>query len=74
MLDRIRDLDVDLERMNPNMKAIERLEGVENRLQDTEKEFERARKNAKSARDRFNSAREKRYVRNSTQRNSKANF
>lgn len=48
--------------MAPNMKAIERLEGVENRLHDTEKDFENSRKEAKKAKDRFQTVKDKRYV------------
>lgn len=48
--------------MAPNMKAIERLEGVENRLHDTEKDFENSRKEAKKAKDKFQTVKDKRYV------------
>jgi chromosome segregation ATPase len=48
--------------MAPNMKAIERLEGVENRLHDTEKDFENSRKEAKKAKDRFQAVKDKRYL------------
>lgn len=47
--------------MAPNMKAIERLEGVESRLHDTDKDFETSRKEAKKARDRFLAIKEKRF-------------
>lgn len=50
--------------MAPNMKAIERLEGVENRLHDTEKDFENSRKEAKKAKDRFQTVKDKRYLNN----------
>lgn len=49
--------------MAPNMKAIERLEGVENRLHDTEKDFENSRKEAKKAKDKFQTVKDRRYVR-----------
>lgn len=49
--------------MAPNMKAIERLEGVENRLHDTEKDFENSRKEAKKAKDKFQTVKDTRYVR-----------
>lgn len=52
----------ELDRMAPNMKAIERLEGVENRLHDTEKDFENSRKEAKKAKDKFQTVKDKRYV------------
>lgn len=48
--------------MAPNMKAIERLEGVENRLHDTEKDFENSRKEAKKAKDKFQTVKDKRYI------------
>lgn len=48
--------------MAPNMKAIERLEGVENRLHDTEKDFENSRKEAKKAKDKFQTVKDTRYV------------
>lgn len=47
--------------MAPNMRAIERLEGVENRLRSTEKDFENARKQAKKAKDEFQAVKEKRF-------------
>lgn len=46
--------------MAPNMKAIERLEGVESRLKSTEKNFEDARENAKKAKDDFQEVKEQR--------------
>ena len=47
--------------MAPNMRAIERLEGVESRLKTTEKEFEEARKNAKKAKDDFQDVKDRRF-------------
>ena len=47
--------------MAPNMRAIERLEGVQNRLKITDKEFEDARKRAKKAKDEFQAVKEKRF-------------
>ncbi|BFZ60721.1 Structural maintenance of chromosomes protein 1 [Saitoella coloradoensis] len=61
LLDTIKNITAELERMSPNMKAIERLEGVENRLQDTEKDFDKARREAKNARDKFTAVKQKRY-------------
>ena len=60
LLEKIKTLAGELDRMAPNMKAIERLEGVETRLQETEKEFEDSRKLAKKAKDRFQAVKEKR--------------
>jgi len=62
LLDKIKALDNELEKMAPNMKAIERLEGVENRLQETEQEFEDSRRQAKTARDNFLAVKQKRFV------------
>ena len=47
--------------MAPNMRAIERLEGVESRLKTTEKEFEDARRRAKKAKDDFQDVKERRF-------------
>lgn len=47
--------------MAPNMRAIERLEGVESRLKSTEKDFEDARKRAKNAKDDFQEIKEQRF-------------
>ena len=46
--------------MAPNMRAIERLEGVESRMKTTEKEFEEARRRAKRAKDDFEDIKEQR--------------
>ncbi|KDR79797.1 hypothetical protein GALMADRAFT_241878 [Galerina marginata CBS 339.88] len=50
----------EIERMAPNMKAMERLDDVETKLADTEKEAEKARKDSKSARDHFNDVKKRR--------------
>ena len=47
--------------MAPNMRAIERLEGVEGRLKITEKDFEEARKAAKRTKDDFQEVKEQRF-------------
>ncbi|KAI9800194.1 MAG: hypothetical protein M1825_004178 [Sarcosagium campestre] len=59
--DRIGSLGNELDKMAPNMRAIERLEGVESRLKGTEKEFEDARRQAKRAKDDFQAVKEKRF-------------
>jgi structural maintenance of chromosome 1 len=59
--EKISNLNAELEKLNPNMRAIERLDSVESRLRDTEKDFETARKAAKASRDAFNDVKEKRY-------------
>ncbi|KAI9823899.1 MAG: Structural maintenance of chromosomes protein 1 [Thelocarpon impressellum] len=51
----------ELDKMAPNMRAIERLEGVESRLKSTEKDFEDARRQAKKARDDFQDVKEQRF-------------
>ena len=47
--------------MAPNMRAVERLEGVESRLKTTDKEFEESRKRAKRAKEDFAEVRERRF-------------
>ncbi|KAA8908954.1 RecF/RecN/SMC [Sphaerosporella brunnea] len=61
LLDKIKTLSSELDRMAPNMKAIERLEGVESRLTETDKEFEESRQAAKTAKEKFQAVREKRF-------------
>ncbi|KAK7207216.1 putative cohesin complex subunit [Myxozyma melibiosi] len=60
LLENIRSLAADMEKMSPNVKALERLEEIEGRLAETEAEFVKARKDAKEAKDRFNAVKEKR--------------
>lgn len=60
LLEKIKTLGGELDRMAPNMKAIDRLEGVGSRLQETEKELEDSRKLAKAAKDGFLEVRDKR--------------
>ncbi|KAG8744803.1 Structural maintenance of chromosomes protein 1, partial [Ceratobasidium sp. 428] len=50
----------EIERMAPNMKAMDRLDDVEAKLAETEKEAEKARKESKQARDEFNEIKKKR--------------
>ncbi|KAG4304546.1 hypothetical protein PORY_001939 [Pneumocystis oryctolagi] len=59
LFERISELTSEIEKIAPNMKAIERLEGVENKLHDTERDFDKARKEAKQARDNFNAIKQK---------------
>lgn len=47
--------------MAPNLKAMERLEGVESRLKSTEKDFEDARRGAKRAKDDFQEVKDQRF-------------
>ncbi|KAI9849613.1 MAG: Structural maintenance of chromosomes protein 1 [Sclerophora amabilis] len=58
--ERISSLSGELDKMAPNMRAIERLEGVEGRLKSTEKDFDDARKKAKQTKDGFQAVRERR--------------
>lgn len=59
--ERISSLTAELEKLNPNMRAIERLESVENRLKATEQDFENARIVLREARDAFNTIKVKRF-------------
>ncbi|KAF4635001.1 hypothetical protein G7Y89_g3098 [Cudoniella acicularis] len=61
LLQKITDLNAELEKLNPNMRAVDRLDGVEARLKSTEKDFEDARRAAKQSRDAFNEVKEKRF-------------
>ncbi|ROT34795.1 RecF/RecN/SMC protein [Sodiomyces alkalinus F11] len=54
-------LTAELEKLNPNMRAMERLESVELRLKNTEQEFEDSRKALKDARDAFNQVKAQRF-------------
>lgn len=58
---RISTLTAELEKLNPNMRAIDRLRGVEDRLKATEQDFENARTALKEARDAFNAIKAKRF-------------
>ncbi|KAM6496344.1 condensin complex subunit SMC1 [Amanita muscaria] len=56
----IANINVEIEKMAPNLKAIERLGDVETKLAETEREADKARKDSKSARDQFNEIKLKR--------------
>ncbi|KAF8525826.1 condensin complex subunit SMC1 [Hysterangium stoloniferum] len=56
----ISKLAAEIERMAPNMKAMEKLDDVQAKLAETEKEADKARKDSKSARDEFNEIRKQR--------------
>lgn len=47
--------------MAPNMRAVERLEVVQDRLKNTDRDYEDARKRAKRAKDDFQAVKEKRF-------------
>lgn len=51
--EKIRNVSNELEKMAPNMRAMERLEGTETKLRSVEKDFEEARRRARRARDDF---------------------
>ncbi|GLB42443.1 putative structural maintenance of chromosomes protein [Lyophyllum shimeji] len=53
-------LNTEIERMAPNLKAIDRLDDVEAKLADTEKEAEKARKDSKTAREEFQDVKRRR--------------
>ncbi|KAK3940702.1 RecF/RecN/SMC [Diplogelasinospora grovesii] len=59
--EKISALTAELERLNPNMRAVERLESVKSRLEATERDFEDSRAAAKAAKDAFNQVKEKRF-------------
>ncbi|KAI9209027.1 RecF/RecN/SMC [Polychytrium aggregatum] len=59
----IKGLAAEIERLAPNMKAVERLDDVEERYRNTAREFEQSRREAKSAKDRFNTIKQERYER-----------
>ncbi|KAH8082807.1 cohesin complex subunit psm1 [Cristinia sonorae] len=56
----IAKLSTDIEKMAPNMKAIDRLDDVEAKLLETEREAEKARKDSKTAREQFNDIKKRR--------------
>ncbi|TEB34053.1 condensin complex subunit SMC1 [Coprinellus micaceus] len=56
----VANINSEIERMAPNMKAMERLDDVEAKLAQTEKEAEKARKDSKEARDRYNDVKRRR--------------
>ncbi|KFH61974.1 hypothetical protein MVEG_12128 [Podila verticillata NRRL 6337] len=62
-LDRLRLLSEEIDRLAPNMKAIERLDGVEARLKQTDKEFNAARKSARTIKEAFSAVKQERYDR-----------
>ncbi|KAE8386554.1 RecF/RecN/SMC [Aspergillus alliaceus] len=53
LLDKVRSLNSELDKMAPNTRAMERLESVENKLRSTEKDFEEARKRARKTKEDF---------------------
>ncbi|KAG0331981.1 Structural maintenance of chromosomes protein 1 [Podila humilis] len=62
-LDQLRHLSDQIERLAPNMKAIDRLDGVEARLRQTDREFNAARKSARTIKEAFANVKQERYDR-----------
>lgn len=58
----IQSLTTEIDRIAPNMRAVDRLDDVENKLKETAKEFDNARREAKSAKDAFTKIKQERYV------------
>ncbi|KAL8376335.1 hypothetical protein RB595_007430 [Gaeumannomyces hyphopodioides] len=58
---KISDLNSELEKLNPNMRAVERLETVETRLKQVEQEFQKSKAAWNSAQDAFNEVKAKRF-------------
>ncbi|KAF5389616.1 hypothetical protein D9757_004216 [Collybiopsis confluens] len=56
----ITKLNAEIEHMAPNMKAMERLDDVEQKLAETEAETEKARKDSKTAREKFQDVQKRR--------------
>ncbi|CCE34340.1 related to SMC1 protein [Claviceps purpurea 20.1] len=61
LTERISMLASELEKLNPNMRAMERLESVETRLKQTDQEYEDSKVTAQAARDAFGKIKQLRY-------------
>lgn len=61
LLKEIKELSDQLEHMAPNMKAVDRLGVVTDRLRETNEEFEEARRNSKAIKDEFLAVKQDRY-------------
>ncbi|KAK4228233.1 structural maintenance of chromosomes protein 1 [Podospora fimiseda] len=59
--EKIAAFNAELEKLNPNMRAMERLESVKSRLETTEQDFENSRTALKAARDAFAEVKQKRF-------------
>ncbi|CEP08833.1 hypothetical protein [Parasitella parasitica] len=59
--DQIKKYSDEIDQMAPNLKAVARLEGVQERLRVVEEEFNAARAFAKEAKEKFNIVKQKRY-------------
>ena len=58
--DKIKSLNAELDKVAPNMRAMDRLDTVETKLRSTEKEFEDARKHYRTIKDAFEAIMQKR--------------
>ncbi|KAL6863191.1 Structural maintenance of chromosomes protein 1 [Amphichorda felina] len=61
LTEKITALTMELEKLNPNMRAMERLESVEARLKQTDQEYEDSKAAAYAAKEAFKEVKEKRY-------------
>ncbi|KAM3439667.1 hypothetical protein NHJ13734_003607 [Beauveria thailandica] len=61
LTERIANLTSELEKLNPNMRAMERLESVESRLKQTDQEYEDSKTAAQEAKEAFSNVKQKRY-------------
>ncbi|KAL7943004.1 RecF/RecN/SMC [Trichoderma barbatum] len=61
LTEKISSLTAELEKLNPNMRAMERLESVETRLKQTDQEYEDSKSTAHKAKEAFNGVKQKRY-------------
>ncbi|KAF5241722.1 hypothetical protein FAUST_3656 [Fusarium austroamericanum] len=59
--EKITSLTSELEKLNPNMRAMERLESVETRLRVTDQEYEDSKTAAQEAKEAFSEVKQKRY-------------
>jgi structural maintenance of chromosome 1 len=57
----IRDLAIEMERLSPNLRALDKLKEVEKKFKDTTNEFDEARNEAKIAKEAFQKIKRKRY-------------
>ncbi|ODA78489.1 hypothetical protein RJ55_05870 [Drechmeria coniospora] len=61
LVENIALLNTELEKLNPNMRAMERLESVESRLKLTDQEYEESKSTAHAAKEAFSAIKQKRY-------------
>jgi structural maintenance of chromosome 1 len=61
LTEKVTTLTMELEKLNPNMRAMERLESVEARLKQTDQEYEDSKAAAHAAKEAFKEVKQKRY-------------